>query len=234
MSNASPNLSRRLVVAIDGPAGAGKSTIAKLCARALGYTYIDTGAMYRAVGLLARRAGVDFTDSAALSELVADLEFDFPWVDGELHTIVNGEDVSLPIRTPQGAMDASTVSKVGSVREALVALQRLMGSEGGVVMEGRDIGTVVFPAAELKIFLTASPLVRGSRRFRQMRARGQEAVLEDIVAEIERRDEQDSTRPISPLRAAEDSVHLDTSDMPVDDVLTVLCDLAAERAVALP
>jgi cytidylate kinase len=171
------------VVAIDGPAGAGKSTLAKLCARALGYTYIDTGAMYRAVGLLARRAEVDFGDGEALAGLVADLEFDFPWVDGELHTVVNGEDVSGPIRTAQGAMDASTVSKVGSVRDALVGLQRAMGSGGGVVMEGRDIGTVVFPEAALKVFLTASPAVRGARRFRQMRARGQEAVLEDIIVE---------------------------------------------------
>jgi len=217
------------VVAIDGPAGAGKSTIAKLCARALGYTYIDTGAMYRAVGLFARRAEVDFGDGEALARLVAGLRFDFPWVDGELHTIVNGEDVSGPIRTPQGAMDASTVSKVGSVRDALVALQRSMGSGGGVVMEGRDIGTVVFPSAELKVFLTASPLVRGTRRFRQMRARGQEAVLEDIIAEIERRDEQDSTRALSPLRAAEDSVRLDTSDLPVDEVLTSICKLAEQR-----
>jgi cytidylate kinase len=221
------------VVAIDGPAGAGKSTIAKLSARALGYTYIDTGAMYRAVGLLARRANLDFADGAGLADLVADLEFDFPWLDGELHTIVNGEDVSVPIRTPEGAMDASTVSKVGSVRDALVALQRLLGRGGGVVMEGRDIGTVVFPTAELKIFLTASPSVRGRRRFRQMRARGQEAVLEDIIAEIERRDEQDSNRPISPLRAAADSVHLDTSDMQVDEVLSVICGLAGERGAAL-
>jgi cytidylate kinase len=233
VSNASTPATCRLVVAIDGPAGAGKSTIAKACARALGYTYIDTGAMYRAVGLLARRANLDFADAAGLADLVADLDFDFPWVDGELHTIVNGEDVSVPIRTPQGAMDASTVSKVGSVRDALVALQRLMGRDGGVVMEGRDIGTVVFPAAELKIFLTASPAVRGSRRFRQMRARGQEAVLEDIITEIERRDEQDSNRPISPLRAADDSVHLDTSDMQVDDVLNVICGLAGERGAAL-
>ena len=230
--SASPNR-ERIVVAIDGPAGAGKSTIAKLCARDLGYTYIDTGAMYRAVGLLARRGGLDFGDEGGLARLIEGLSFDFPWVDDELRTVVCGEDVSVPIRTPQGAMDASTVSKVGSVRAALVALQRRMGADGGVVMEGRDIGTVVFPSAELKVFLTASPQVRGARRLRQMKARGQDGVLEEIIRDIEARDLQDSTRSISPLRPAEDSVLVDTSELPVEGVLRLLRELAEERGAGV-
>jgi cytidylate kinase len=229
VSNVSQPQETNIVVAIDGPAGAGKSTIAKLCARNLGYTYIDTGAMYRAVGLLARRSGVSFADSEGLERLVEGLQFDFPWVGDELHTVVNGEDVSGPIRTPQGAMDASTVSKVGEVREALVALQRSMGTRGGVVMEGRDIGTVVFPGAELKVFLTASPEVRGARRLDQMRGRGQAGVLSEIIAEIKQRDEQDSTRAISPLRPAPDAVQLDTSDLPINEVLARIETLAKER-----
>ena len=224
--------SRGIVVAIDGPAGAGKSTVAKLCARDLGYTYIDTGAMYRAVGLLARRGGTELGDGPALERLVAGLSCEFPWQDDELHTVVNGEDVSRAIRTPQGAMDASTVSRVPEVRTALVALQRSLGARGGVVMEGRDIGTVVFPDAELKIFLTASAQVRGTRRLQQMRERGQEGDLEEIISEIERRDLQDSTREHSPLRPADDAVLVDSSELGVDGVLSCICRLAVARTAA--
>ena len=134
-----------IVIAIDGPAGAGKSTLARLLARDLDYTYIDTGAMYRAVGLFATQRGIGLDDGPALAGLVEGLSFAFPWIEGELHTIVDDEDVSTAIRTPEGAMNASTVSKVPEVRSALVARQRRMGAAGGVVMEGRDIGTVVFP-----------------------------------------------------------------------------------------
>ena len=222
-----------LVVAVDGPAGAGKSTVAKLCARELGYTYIDTGAMYRAVGLLARRALVDFGDSRALAELVAGLDFEFPWVGQELHTVVAGEDLSVEIRTPQAAMDASTVSTVSAVREALVALQRQMGASGGVVMEGRDIGTVVFPKADLKIFLTASPSVRATRRLAQMKERGQQGDMATIIEEIRKRDLQDSTRKISPLRPAEDAVELDSSELGVDTVVAIVGRLARERGARL-
>ncbi|MEE2830372.1 MAG: (d)CMP kinase [Myxococcota bacterium] len=222
-----------LVVAVDGPAGAGKSTLAKLCARDLGYTYIDTGAMYRAVGLLARRAAIDFEDERGLAELVAGLDFQFQWVGEELHTVVAGEDISGEIRTPQAAMDASTVSKVGDVREALVALQRRMGAAGGVVMEGRDIGTVVFPEADLKIFLTASPTVRAQRRLTQMEERGQEGDLATIIEEIRKRDLQDRTRDISPLRPAEDAVELDSSELGIDSVVAIVGRLVRERRALL-
>ncbi len=220
---------RPIVVAIDGPAGAGKSTLAKLLARDLEYTYIDTGAMYRAVGLLATRAGIPLDDGDRLAALVDGLSFEFPWVDGVLHTVVDGEDVSGPIRTPAGAMNASTVSKVPQVRAALVDLQRRMGAAGGVVMEGRDIGTVVFPDAGLKVFLTASARMRGKRRLGQMRERGQDGDLDTIIEEIKARDLQDSTRAHSPLKPAADSVLVDTSQLPIERVRNILLRLARSR-----
>ena len=220
----------RLVIAIDGPAGAGKSTIAKQTARELGYTYVDTGAMYRATGLLARERGIALDDAEALGEMVASLRFEFPWVGDALHTVVDGRDVSGLIRTPEAALDASTVSKVPEVRAGLVVRQRAMAADGGVVMEGRDIGTVVFPDAELKVFLTASARVRGERRWKQRQQQGDDSMtLDEVIADIERRDHQDSTRAVAPLRPAEDSVVLDTSKLHIRRVRQSILRLVAAR-----
>jgi len=220
----------RIVIAMDGPAGAGKSTIARETAQALDYTYVDTGAMYRAVGLRAHEQGVALDDEPRLQALVAGLDFEFPWVNGVLHTVVNGRDVSALIRDPEAGMRASTVRKVPVVRTGLVDRQRVLAKDGGVVMEGRDIGTVVFPDAELKIFLTASARVRGERRWKQLQGKGEEsATLAEVIAEIERRDHQDSTRAIAPLRPAADSVVLDTSKMDIPRVKRVILRLARAR-----
>ncbi len=215
-----------LRIAIDGPSGVGKSTTARRLAARLGYQYLDTGAMYRAVGVLARRAGIDVDDEDALATLTAGLEFAFPVVDGELRTVVDDEDLSQAIRTPEASMDASSVSRHPAVRRALVALQRGLGERGGVVMEGRDIGTVVMPDAEVKVFLDADPRVRGGRRLEDLRAQGRDADLEQVVRAIEERDHQDRTREDSPLRAADDAIHLDTSDLTADEVVERLVDRA--------
>lgn len=221
---------RRIVIAMDGPAGAGKSTIARETAQQLDYTYVDTGAMYRAVGLLAEEQGVALDDGPRLADLVAGLDFAFPWVDGVLHTVVNGRDVSDAIRNASAGMRASTVSKVPEVRNGLTERQRALAAAGGVVMEGRDIGTVVFPAAELKIFLTASARVRGERRWKQLRGQGDESTtLSGVIEEIERRDHQDSTRLLAPLKPAADSVVLDTSKMDIPRVKRVILRLALAR-----
>ena len=219
----------RSILVLNSKGGSGKTTIARMQARDLGSTYIDTGAMYRAVGLLAVESGLALDDAPSLSAMTAELSFEFPWVEGELHTVVNGRNVSGMIRTPAAAMNASTVSKVGEVRRALVTLQRVMGQQGGVVMEGRDIGTVVFPDADLKIFLSASAQVRGLRRLEQMRERGQQAELADVIAEIEARDHQDSTRAIAPLRPAEDAIQVDTSSMDIGSVRSALLSLVRQR-----
>ncbi len=213
-----------LRVAIDGPSGVGKSTTARRLAERLSYPYLDTGAMYRAVGVLARRSGIGVDDEAALAGLTAALQFSFPSVAGELRILVDGEDLSAAIRTPEASMDASSVSRHPAVRRALVALQRALGQAGGVVMEGRDIGTVVMPDAEVKVFLDADPRVRGQRRLEDLRAQGTEADLDEVVRAIEERDHQDRTREDSPLRQAEDAIRLDTTDLPVEEVVDQLVD----------
>ncbi len=206
-------------IAIDGPAGAGKSTIAKRVAKALGFIYVDTGAMYRAMALHMLRAGVDIHDAEKVAEAAQDADITIRHENGEQVVILNGENVNGLIRTEQVSGCASTVSTVGAVRERLVALQRQMAKTADVVMDGRDIGTVVLPDARLKIFMTASAQVRAHRRYLELAARGEEADEAQILKDIEERDARDTGRAIAPLKQAEDAVLLDTSNLSIDEVV---------------
>ena len=216
-------------VAIDGPAGAGKSTLARQLARDLGYIYVDTGAMYRAVGLYALRAGADPADPAAVDPLLPGIRLRLAVLDGEQHIYLNGEDVSALIRTEEVGMAASAVGANPAVRAFLLGLQRDMARTGNVLMDGRDIGTVILPDATVKIFLTASPEARARRRWLEYQAAGRPDRYEDVLADVKRRDEQDSGRAAAPLRRAEDAVLLDTSAMDLAQSLAALKQIIKER-----
>jgi cytidylate kinase len=218
-------LQEHLIIAIDGPAGAGKSTLARRLASRLGFVYIDTGAMYRAVALWARRAGLNGADDAALERLARDADI---VLTEDSRVILNGEDVTREIRDPEISQSASKVSAVGGVRRALVEKQQRMGGRTSLVMEGRDIGTVVFPEAGVKIFLDASPEVRAERRLKELREKGVDADPADVAREMRERDERDRTRADSPLRQAPDAVYVDTSAMTLDEAEEAL--LSAVRA----
>jgi cytidylate kinase len=207
---------RRIVVAVDGPAGAGKSTASRALAGRLGYAYVDTGAMYRAVGVIAHRRGVALDDDEALARLVGGLRFE-PRDMGGL--AVDGTDVSVEIRRADAGELASRVSTRPVVRERLVAVQRALGAGGGVVMEGRDIGTVVFPNAAVKLYLTADPIERARRRATELRARGETVDEVALTREIAARDERDSARSHSPLRPATDALRLDTTGLTLEQVV---------------
>jgi len=209
----------RVVIAIDGPSGAGKSTVARLLAERLGYLYVDTGAMYRAVALKAKQAALDFNDEKGLESLCRSIEIEFQRDESGIRVYCNGEDVTEDIRRPSMSLAASEISRVGVVRESLVVLQREFGQKGGVVLEGRDIGTVVFPGADLKFFLEADPRIRGRRRYEELKARGQRADLNGTIREIGRRDANDRARALAPLRKAEDAVLIDTTHLGVDEVV---------------
>jgi cytidylate kinase len=218
------NRPRGLVVAIDGPAGAGKSTVSKRAAQSLGYRLLDTGAIYRTVALLARRRDVSWDDADAVAEIAAGLEVDFRW-EGDINRVLAfGEDVSEAIRTPEISQGASQVSALPPVRAALLELQQRLGREGGVVAEGRDIGTVVFPDAEAKFFLTATPEIRARRRYDELVAKGATVSFEDTLAEMVERDERDSKRDVAPLAQADDAVALDSSTMGVDQVVATIVE----------
>ncbi len=216
-------------VAIDGPAGAGKSTLARQLARDLGYIYVDTGAMYRAVGLYALRAGADPADPAAVDPLLPGIRLRLAVLDGEQHIYLNGEDVSALIRTEEVGMAASAVGADPAVRAFLLDLQRDMARTGNVLMDGRDIGTVILPDATVKIFLTASPEARARRRWLEYQAAGRPDRYEDVLADVKRRDEQDSGRAAAPLRRAEDAVLLDTSAMDLAQSLAAMKQIIKER-----
>ncbi len=208
----------KTIVAIDGPAGAGKSTVAKALAKRIGADYIDTGAMYRAVALKLIRTGTDYRDPDALQAMLDGLDVDF----SEGRTIMDGEDVSGLIRTPEISALASPSSGVPAVRYKLTALQQAMGERKSIVMDGRDIGTVVFPHADFKFFLTASADERARRRTEEMLAKGEEADFETIRADIIQRDHQDSHRDFRPLRQAEDAVLIDSTDMTIEGVVDTM------------
>lgn len=224
---------KRIVVAVDGPAGAGKSTVSQCLARALGYRYIDTGAMYRVIGVLAAEQQIDPSDAAALANLCDGTRIEFVERDGRVCTLANGRDFSSVIRTPEAAQQASKTSAVPAVRERLVAAQRQLGAEGGVVMEGRDIGTVVFPDAPVKVFLDASPHERARRRASEKNGVVSDAELEHMEREIAERDARDRSRSHSPLRPADDAVTMDTTKLGIDQVVDALRTLVATRVAAL-
>ena len=209
-------------VAIDGPSWAGKSTLARRLAADLGYVYVDTGAMYRAIGLYASRQGADLHDEAAVAALLPQIRLDIRLVDGTQHVYLNGEDVSEAIRAEAIGMAASAVSAHGAVRAFLLETQRSLAAGQNVLMDGRDIGTVVLPHATVKIFLTASPEARARRRCLELRQKGKDADYETVLADIRRRDEQDTNRPIAPLRQAEDAIRIDTSEIDFDQSFELL------------
>jgi len=219
-----------LIIAIDGPSGAGKSTLAKRLARELGFIYLDTGAMYRALALKALRQGVDLADDARLARLVESTEIDLQDDNGTLEVLLDGINVADEIRTPEVSQLASKVSALKIVRARMLDLQRRMGQRGSVVAEGRDIGTVVFPNAEVKIFLDASAEERGRRRYAEFRAAGRPADLSETVREMEERDKRDSERDLAPLRMADDALRIDSSNASADSVAAKVLAKIRNRA----
>lgn len=204
-------MTERFSIAIDGPAGAGKSTLAKAVAEKLGFLYVDTGAIYRTVGYHMRLMGIGPRDLDGITRLIDDVNLDIRYLDGKQHMILNGKDVTDEIRTPEMSMYASAVSAFPVVREFLLEMQRKLARENNVVMDGRDIGTVVLPYADVKIFLTASEEVRAERRFKELTQKGEKTSYQKVLAEMKQRDRQDAQRSAAPLRCAPGAVRLDTS-----------------------
>ena len=212
------------IIAIDGPAGTGKSTLALRLAKHFGWRYIDSGAMYRAVALCAAERGIPWTDEAALVRLCAQLTFAFAIREGQLVVCVDGRNVTQALRSQVVGEGASQIARLGDVRALLVRKQQELGCAGGIVMDGRDIGTVVFPGAEVKFYLDATPETRGHRRWLEFQQRGEPASLPEVIEATRRRDHDDRTRNASPLRVVEDAYCIDTTNLSIDDVFELMVD----------
>lgn len=216
-------------IAIDGPSGAGKSSLAKQLAKELGYLYVDTGAMYRSIGLYVVRQGVDPRDTEGVTALLPRIQLTIRLMDGTQHVFLNGEDVSTAIRAEEIGMAASAVSAIPAVRQFLLETQRNLARENNVLMDGRDIGTVILPDAQVKIFLTASDTARAERRYKELVEKGEETDFETVLADIRRRDYQDTHRETAPLKQAADAVLVDTSDLNLEESLAAMKAVIAEK-----
>lgn len=221
-------MQKKLAIALDGPAASGKSTTARFLAQKLGYIYIDTGAMYRAATLACLQNKIDMKDQVAVEQCVRTNSISIRLEQGEQITVLNGNDVNHLIRSQKINREISQLASYGGVREAMVELQRKLAEKGGVVMDGRDIGTVVLPQADLKVFMVASLETRARRRWQELQAKGEAAALEDVVQEIARRDELDSARSHSPLKKAADARELDTSNLTIAQQVEIIFGWASE------
>lgn len=219
----------KISIAIDGPSGAGKSTLAKMMAKEFGFIYVDTGAMYRAIGLYVCRKGVQTSDIPGVIACLDDISVDIRYVDGAQHVFLNDEDVSGLIRTEEISRYASAVSAIPEVRAFLLSLQRTLAQNSDVIMDGRDIGTVVLPDAPIKVFLTANDSDRAMRRYTELKERGEDVTFEGVLANLRERDRHDSERAAAPLRPAEDAVLLDTTGIGLEESAAMLKDIITEK-----
>ena len=220
---------RNMRIALDGPSGAGKSTVAKALAKRLGIIYVDTGALYRTVGLYVRNKGIDKDDNPNIIKCLDEIKLDMQFVDGEQIITLNGDKIGQEIRTGEIAMYASRVSAIPEVRAFLLETQRKIARENDVVMDGRDIGTVIIPDAEVKIFMVASPEARAKRRYLELQAKGESCTLESVLADIIERDTNDSTRKTAPAIPAADAIHLDNSDLDIEQTVEKVIEIIESK-----